>query len=114
MSKPIVKQIRQTTKKVKAYLKSDAKYREDDEVLVARYWYDELVEQKLAPGVMTGIGFLKAYAEGRLTPADIITRARRKAQEDDTSLQGEKWNQRHGMAEDVRQHINDNQFLKNV
>jgi hypothetical protein len=45
------------------------------------------------------------YAENKLPQADIITRARRKVQEDFPNLRGELWEERHKSEKDVRKNI---------
>lgn len=51
--------------------------------------------------------FLEIYAEGKLISADVITRARRKAQEENPDLRGANWGKRQVEEKEVRQHIND-------
>jgi len=51
--------------------------------------------------------FLSTYVEGRLTPAESIRRTRQKIQEHEPHLRGQKWDERHAQAEDVKQEIRD-------
>lgn len=105
MANPIIKKIRNTKPKVVAILETSEQLRDDDEKLVARFWSNELQAMKKHPTHITGLQFLLMYSEGKLTPADIITRARRKIQEDNPALRGIAWNERQGKEKDVRQEI---------
>ena len=81
-------------------LLSDAKYRNNDSKLVVAVWKQEY----LGPGQPVGgflDDFLTAYELGKLTPADTITRCRRKLQETIPALRGTLWNKRHEIQEDV-------------
>lgn len=111
MSSVIVPKIKSTKEKVIKLLESNVNYRNDDEKLVARYWWDELNINKevIQVGIksLDAIGLLRMYSEGKLTSADIITRARRKAQEENPELRGSKWKKRHDEEKLVRDEIND-------
>lgn len=111
MSSVIVPKIKSTKEKVIKLLESNVNYRNDDEKLVARYWWDELNINKevIQVGIksLDAIGLLRMYSEGKLTSADIITRARRKAQEKNPELRGSKWKKRHDEEKLVRDEIND-------
>lgn len=107
MSSITVSKIRFTKEKVIRLLESDAKYRDNDEILVARYWWDELkILNEFSDNSWNTVkDFLVIYAEGKLTTADVITRARRKAQEEIPHLRGAKWNERHKESEEVKKEI---------
>lgn len=111
MSSVIVPKIKSTKEKVIKLLESNVNYRNDDEKLVARYWWDELNINKevIQVGIksLDAIGLIRMYSEGKLTSADIITRARRKAQEENPELRGSKWKKRHEEEKLVRDEIND-------
>lgn len=87
-----VDKIKCTKEKVIALLKEQDNYKNNDEALVVRYWWDELPDNM--KNTMKAVDFLKMYRDGMLTTADVITRARRKAQEDDETLQGHVWKER--------------------
>jgi len=106
---PVVKRIRETKPKVEALLRNPqggATYKDDDEKLVARYWIEEVkgITGK-EPKVISMIEFLTIYGQGKITPADDITRARRQLQEKKEDLRGLTWNERHGKEQDVRKNI---------
>jgi len=44
-------------------------------------------------------------AEGKLPSYESISRCRRKIQEKNPHLRGEKWNERHGRAKEIRREI---------
>jgi len=73
--------------RVKALLEQDAKYRDNDELLVARFWWNEVKSMGLNPE-MSMQDFLMLYKNGRFTSADVITRARRKCNEEYPSTRG--------------------------
>src|SRR5687767_1689976 len=104
--------IKTTTEVVTDLLQNNVKkeiYKDDDEKLVAAIWAREIIALKKDPNVLkkiTALEFLELYSEGdKLTPAETIMRARRRAQESDARLRGTKWNQRHGAAKDVKENI---------
>lgn len=106
----VVKSIKTTKLKIVKLLKIYPRYRDNDEALTATYWWLEvknLTNSTEKTFDMTIDSFLRLYSEGKLTPADIITRARRKAQEENPELRGEKWKQRHDEEKLVRDEIND-------
>jgi len=82
--------------RVEYLLDNYAHLRDDDNKLVANYWFNEVGETK---------DFLKNYAAGKITQADSITRARRKLQELHPHLRGEKYNERHKEEKKVRKSI---------
>lgn len=103
----VISSIKSTKQYVMNYLKYHklAKiFRDNDRRLVARFWSDELSRMKppVDPKQISGYDLLKIYAEGKLTSHDVITRARRKAQEDDKELRGDNWKNRQDEEEEVR------------
>jgi hypothetical protein len=50
--------------------------------------------------------FLQLYAKNQIPQADVITRARRKVQEENPELRGELYNERHQLKEEVKNNIN--------
>ena len=111
MQSVIVPKIKSIKDKVIRILTSvnNSKCRDNDERLVAVFWWNEIHEKKLSlnPNGLTIVDFLQMYSEGKLTSADIITRARRKAQEENPELRGSKWKERHDEEKLVRDEIND-------
>lgn len=78
--------------------------RDNDSRLLANVWAVEL-KTKFGGGLTahTTAEFFVLLALGdNLTPAETITRCRRKIQEEEPALRGEKWKKRKERAEDVR------------
>lgn len=92
---------------VKISLQRDAAMRDDDNLLVSRIWGFTLVDMGFKPSQHTITLFLEMYRDGKLPPADMITRARRKVQQDCADLRGEKYEERHKEEKNVRDNIND-------
>jgi hypothetical protein len=106
-----MKEVNETLRSVKEriayYLVKFPEYRDNDEMLVAKFWYDELKRMGKDLRIMTTQDFLITYGKGELTPSDIIIRARRRAQEELPELRGKKWDERHREAKKVRNQIGD-------
>lgn len=94
-----------TKEKVEHFLKADRTLADNDERLVSNIWHLEAIKLGKIPSSMTGEEFLKLYADGQLTSADVITRARRKVEEDFPDLRGETWEKRQGLETEVREQI---------
>jgi len=111
MQSVIVPKIKSTKDKVILLLKTVDKYKDNDKDLVTRYWWDEIKELcenlGLNPLLLKYTDFNKFYRDGKITESDIITRARRKAQEENPELRGSKWKERHDEEKLVRDEIND-------
>lgn len=92
--------------RVKSLLLKEGKYRDSDDMLIARIWSNHLEASNFNPKTMTAYEFLCQLAIGELPSADAITRARRKVQEENPSLRGRKWAERQNEAKDFKQQIN--------
>jgi len=79
--------------------------RDDDNRLVAYIWWKNLKDNNIPEDIIT-MDFLQLYASNQLPQADVITRARRKVQEDNPKLRGKLWNERHQLKEEVKKNIN--------
>ena len=90
---------------VKKLLEKDARFRDDDNYLVSKIWGYTLVEKGLKPSEHSITTFLQMYSDEQLPSADMITRARRKVQEEHERLRGELWLKRHNEEKNVRQNI---------
>lgn len=76
---------------VARWLRESPATRDDDALLCATIWYAEAKDQ----GLLTdALAFLMAYSRGKFTPAETITRSRRKAQEIHPELRGRKYKER--------------------
>lgn len=102
-----VNEIKELCDKVKTLLRSHPHLRDSDKRLVANVWVLDLTAQfdrKIED--ISSLQFLNALAEGRLTNYDSITRARRKVQETNPDLRGEKYGDRKQEAKDTQENIN--------
>ena len=104
MSKKL-KQIIGTQDFVIKLLKKAPYLRDDDYKLVANVWHNELKALKINSTKISAFYLLKLYSQQILTQADVITRARRKVQEENIELRGELWNERHELESEIRQKI---------
>tara|TARA_R100000655_G_scaffold40612_4_gene76404 strand:+ start:175 stop:462 length:288 start_codon:yes stop_codon:yes gene_type:complete len=74
--------------------------RDNDNKLVVEVWREEFSAYNIT------YSFFNAYSEGKITPADTITRCRRKIQQEIPALRGAKYEARHKRAEFIRKTIN--------
>lgn len=80
-----------TKRKVLLYLQKDEHTRDEDEKLVCAYWMDELLEGNQKASHMTAVEFLNFYRSGMLTPAEVITKAKKELQDRHRNLRGQLW-----------------------
>jgi len=102
----VVSKIKTVKEKVVSYLFSDKRYKENDNMLVARWWNDEVIRSGYDPKEITAYQFFTIYAKGEITQASIIERSRRLAQVEFPELRGDKWEERHREEKNVREEIN--------
>ena len=98
----VTTKIKNTKEKVRKLLLLSREYRDSDEALVVRYWWEELVNSQN----LSCHDFFNIYKKGLVTASDTITRARRLLQEEFPELRGEKWSKRKEQELDVRKNIN--------
>jgi hypothetical protein len=91
--------------KVADILSQHPECRDDDRLLVVNIWYAEMLGQNIEPTKISAKGFFNLYANEKLPIADLITRARRKVQEENPKLRGNTWETRHKEEEKVRKYI---------
>lgn len=95
--------------RVKHLLEKYLSYRDSDYKLVSNIWWNELfgnVAVNRENCKMELFDFLMKYSNADVTPADSITRARRKVQEEYPHLRGETYKQRKlKEAENVKEEI---------
>lgn len=102
-----VNEIKELCDKVKTFLQAHPHLRDSDKRLVANVWAVDLTskfDRKIED--ISALEFLNTLAEGNLTNYDSITRARRKVQETNADLRGEKYNERKKEAKDTKTFIN--------
>tara|TARA_R100000458_G_scaffold55638_1_gene59772 strand:+ start:433 stop:747 length:315 start_codon:yes stop_codon:yes gene_type:complete len=78
-------------------LVTNGNLRNSDRKLVVEIWKQEVTHHR----GMGMVGFFNAYERWELTPADTITRCRRKLQETIPALRGTMWNKRHDLQEEA-------------
>jgi hypothetical protein len=89
--------IKPVYERVKLLLESHSHYRDNDNMLVSKIWWQEIfggAKVKRENCTMSLYDFLTNYTNGEVTSADSITRARRKLQEEFPHLRGKTYNQR--------------------
>lgn len=86
-----------TYDRVYGYLKEAQKYRDDDKLLVARFWYDEMKAAGIKmDAAVDPVYVIRMYVDGKMTNHDTITRARRKVQEEVPEFRGASYAKRQG------------------
>lgn len=101
-----VNKIEKTKDVVLKHLEVFPHLRDCDEKLVATIWRSEIEGLNYNVGELSAYGFLKLYADGKLTQADRITRARRRIQEAREELRGTRYLERKENEDIVRKAIN--------
>ena len=91
--------------KVKTLLETEEKYRDNDERLVVKYWWEEMKRINIDGNSITAKDFFIMYRDGKFTTADCITRARRKCNEEFPNTKGLSYNHRKRKAEETKQEI---------
>jgi len=82
-------------------LQKHSALRDDDNRLIANIWF------KRIPTIdeLSGREILMMIAKGKLPSFESISRCRRKIQQDNESLRGELWAERHQIADNIRKEI---------
>ena len=84
--------------KVKNLLEEKPEYRDSDLKLLSRIWYEEAGSNQN----MNVVAFLTNFRNGKYSKPESITRARRKVQENNEHLRGDKWQERQDKQDDVK------------
>ena len=79
--------------------------RDNDERLMANIWAKYIGNRDDMDGPESWKDILNLLATGKLPSYESISRCRRKIQEKKPHLRGEKWNERHGRAKEIRKEI---------
>lgn len=80
-----------TIEKVMHILNQDPRTRDNDNILIARIWFDEMTNDERKDSATQ---FLINFSEGRYSSAESIRRCRQKLQEDFPGLRGKSYLQR--------------------
>ena len=94
-------------KKVKSLLQRDSRLRESDAALMARVWWNDLIEKGMDPGEMSATDFFVLMADKKLSSYEGITRGRRKIMEECPELRGTTYAARKKKAGEVKNQIKD-------
>lgn len=94
--------LKQTYYKVKSLLEYKEKYRDNDELLVAKYWLIEASAMHLDFDFLPTKQFLIMYKDGKFTPADTILRARRKVNEHFEHTRGKSYKPRKEKQKEIK------------
>ena len=89
-----------TKDKVKLFLEMYPSLKDNDNRLCSNIWATEIGEVEGMNKESKVADFLVAYAEGKLTSAPSIKRARAKLQEEEPKYRGKKYNLRKGILQD--------------
>jgi hypothetical protein len=86
---------------VKKLLTKYPSLRDNDDKLMANIWCNRIdnLDNETATNVLIML------AKRKLPSYESISRCRRKIQEKNPHLRGEKWNERHGRAKEIRREI---------
>ena len=77
--------------------------RDNDERLMANIWADYVGRQENMDGPETWKDIMRLLAKGKLPSYESISRSRRKIQETNPKLRGEKWVKRQKRAKKIKE-----------
>jgi len=86
-------------KLVESFLIRNDEIKDNDNVLLANIWFDELKRHGKNPQEMNAYKFLAYLAKGQLSNPVSIVRCRAKLQEEQEELRGKKYNERKNKLE---------------
>ena len=91
---------------VTSFLTRNSEIKDNDNVLLANIWFDELKRHGKNPKEMSAFQFLTYLAKGQVANPVSIVRCRAKLQEEEPYLRGAKYNKRKSKLENkVRREI---------
>jgi hypothetical protein len=96
------KKLKTLKEKVEILLTKFPELRDDDKLLVTKMWFYELKKYEVEPTLMSAMQFFEIYQQNVLSNSDLITRSRRKIQEENPNLRGKTWDERHKEGEETR------------
>lgn len=103
MESVIIKKIKRLELVVEKFLLNNPETRDNDKMLILKVWafQNPLIRNQ----EFSFIDFATKYLRGEYADGESITRARRKLQENNPNLRGEKWYERHNEAQKVKKEI---------
>ena len=99
----LFKQMKTAKRRVEYLLTITPRLRDDDNKLIANYYYNEIGAENLVK--MTATEFLQRFADGKLTSSESIRRVRAKLQEKTPELRGQNYNKRQQDGDDFKNNI---------
>jgi len=96
-------QMKNIKEKVAYLLETKPTLRDDDNKLIASFYFDEMGETYLRN--FPAYSFLSLMSEGKLTSPESIRRVRQKLQEERVDLRGEKYNERIKKGNETKSNI---------
>jgi len=104
----VVKEIKDIKTSVLFLLHESSKYRDSDRKLLARIWIEQLGEiQNLRDKQISAEEFLLEFIKDNtvLCTQESVGRVRRKIQEHNPALRGNKWSKRHNEQEKIKAEV---------
>ena len=89
-----------TKETIKKILLDKPHLRDNDNKLIAAYWFRELKNKNVNVEEITALDFLHRYADNKLTNAETIRRMRAKLQEEYPEVRGRAYAIRKGVVQD--------------
>lgn len=103
MQSYFIKKIKKLEVIVEKLLLNQPDTRDNDKLLILKVWaYQNPI---IRSNDFNFVSFATDYLKGEYADSESITRARRKLQENNPNLRGEKWYERHQESEEVRKQI---------
>lgn len=88
----MIREMKTIKEKVRALLQESPHLRDDDNKLIANFFYHQIGEDAVA--TMSGFDVLAKLAEGKLASTESIRRVRQKLQEQEPGLRGKSYKSR--------------------
>ncbi len=98
----MIKKLKQAKDKVKALLIKSPHLRDDDNKLIATYYYHESQSNLLK---ITALDFLHEFADGKFTNPETIRRCRQRLQEECPELRGKLWHEKQHAGNEVKKEV---------
>jgi hypothetical protein len=103
MESHVIKKIKKLEVIVEKFLLMQPETRDNDKLLILKVWAYQ--NPSIRQPEFSFLNFATSYLKGSYADSESITRARRKLQENNPNLRGEKWYERHEEAAKVRNEI---------
>ena len=100
-----MKKLFSVIKEVEKLLTKHPILRDNDEKLMAFIWADYIGKKENMNGPETWKDVIRLLSKGKLPSYESVSRCRRKIQETNPDLRGEKWIKRHKRSESIKKNI---------